>query len=359
MAQTFKDFIMECELYEHSREKFELMKECSELALTEKYLNDQLFMAENAELINSRRDNLEEGFFQESVGDSTFEIITEKYFEKEKGIKGKILRGIEKIVKVFGNFLRKIANKFDDITSKGQSVRNRLAKAKLTDDHISNIQKLVDNTKSKEETNFPVMANQPYLSKVKLGNYTASEDSVSKLTNDITAALSDTVVVADVTVNSKGTGINKDMIGALPAETIKEAASRVSRGGLDELKGLKVTISSTWATVQKSGLKIKVNINEITKLVDELNQISTTISEIYRNETDKASALGTTTKDAAENMTGKPVPFEGTEPAKMAEDITSELTSAIGQSMKLYASLNGYRASIINGLDSILENTKE
>lgn len=354
MAQTFKDFILECELYDHSQQKFELMKECSELELTEKYLNDQIFMAENAALIKERCGGLEEGFFQESVGESTFEVMTEKYFEKKKGVMGKIMRGLERIIEVFKNFIRKIANKFDDTTSKGQSVRKRLAKAKLEEADIKKMKEIVDSVKAKDGSNFPVMANQPYLSKVKLGSYASTDATVSALTNDIAAALSDSVVVASVTMNKEGTAVDMDKIGALPAETIKEAAFRVKNGDLPDLKGVLATITSSWKTVHSSGLKIKVNTNEINKLVEDLNQISTAIAEVGRGEATKAAAGGAAIKAAAEKISGQEVPFEGTELAKVAEEATSKLTAAIGQTMKLYSSLNGYRTGVINGLDAML-----
>lgn len=361
MAQTFKDFIMECELYDHSQQRFELLKECSELELTERYLNDQLFMAEHADFIKESCGGLEEGFFQESVGESTFEVMTEKYFEKKKGLMGKILRGLEKIIEVFKNFFRKISNKFDDVTSKGQEVKKKLASAKLEESDIQKMKQLVADVKSKESSRFPVRANQPYLTKIKLGNYASSDPEVSKLTNDIAAALSDTEVTATVTLNEEGTKTNLETIGAIPAETIKEAAFRMTTGGEAELKGVLTTVLSAWKKVHTDGLKIKVNTKEIDKLVDELSKISTKIAEKGRREAMSTNLIGVVAKDAIENTTGKTLmkgmgeEFTGTELSKLTEEITAKLTTAVGQTMKLYSSLNGYRSGVISGLNTLLK----
>lgn len=362
MAQTFKDFILECELYDHSQQRFELLKECSELELTERYLNDQLFMAENAQFISESCSGLEEGFFQESVGESTFEVMTEKYFEKKKGLMGKIMRGLERIIEVFKNFFRKISNKFDDITAKGQEVKKKLASAKLEEADIQKMKQLVADVKSKESSNFPVRANQPYLTKIKLGNYTSTDPEVSKLTNDIAAALSDTEVTATVTLNEAGNKTNFDTIGALPAETIKEAAFRMTTGGESELRGVLATLLSKWKKVHTDGLKIKVNTKEIDNLVDDLSKISTKIAEKGRKEAMTDNLIGVVAKDTIENATGKTIKkpngeeFTGTEVGKLTEDITAKLTAAVGQTMKLYSSLNGYRSGVISGLNTLLKS---
>ena len=72
---TFRDLMTECLMYNHSAEHFDLMKECSELTLTCKFIEDQQFMAENAAEINSGIVTFTEGYLQESYDESTLEVL--------------------------------------------------------------------------------------------------------------------------------------------------------------------------------------------------------------------------------------------------------------------------------------------
>lgn len=48
MAQTFKDFVVECEMYPYSKENFEIMKECEEISLLSKMLENHYVLQELA-----------------------------------------------------------------------------------------------------------------------------------------------------------------------------------------------------------------------------------------------------------------------------------------------------------------------
>ena len=46
MAATIKDYIRECDIYGYSQEHYDLMKECAEIDVAAKFIENQQFMAE-------------------------------------------------------------------------------------------------------------------------------------------------------------------------------------------------------------------------------------------------------------------------------------------------------------------------
>jgi hypothetical protein len=102
--KTLNDFIIESELFPHSKEHFELVKEATELHLMKMYLENQKFMLENAELIQESTESLDEDFFMESVGEVAIEALEEKVAEKAKVVGAKIKTIWDAIVKAIVSF---------------------------------------------------------------------------------------------------------------------------------------------------------------------------------------------------------------------------------------------------------------
>ena len=75
MATTFRDFIVECDMYPHSLEAYELMKECCELQVTAQFLENQEFLQENAAILTDGNVTFTEGYFAETVDSATIESI--------------------------------------------------------------------------------------------------------------------------------------------------------------------------------------------------------------------------------------------------------------------------------------------
>lgn len=103
---TFKDVILEASMYDHSKEYFELCKECSELELTEKLIEDQKFAQENASLFEGAE--LSENYFSEAAEESVIVALTEKADNKKKGLLSRIGSGIKSLIRRFANFLLKM-----------------------------------------------------------------------------------------------------------------------------------------------------------------------------------------------------------------------------------------------------------
>ena len=86
MAQTYKDLVVECSMYPHSNEAYDLFKECSELSVMERFLENQEFMQEQQEKITKENITLTESFFAESVDDATVQSIMEAKEAKKVSI---------------------------------------------------------------------------------------------------------------------------------------------------------------------------------------------------------------------------------------------------------------------------------
>lgn len=364
MAKTFKDFIMECEMYDHSKENYDLFKECSELALLEKYIEDQKFIKENAAQISAENVCLTESYFTESDDGTTIQLLEEKYNEKAAGIKATIIKGLYKVLNTFANLFGKLSNKWDSITSAGQNVRKKIGSLKLTDDQVSRIKSIVSSAKSKDNSAFKPAKNQPYFNKIKM-NY--SGEGVDELKNDLAAALSDTVVVADVSVSA---GVDK--VGAVPVESIKEAAIAIQHGNPSQVDGAIAALKSTWVDVKKNGLKIHVNTKQIEKNAKDLRELADKMKQVTAQKADQAAQNAKDkVQNAAQNAAGKAEPpvndainkvgnvagkAAGAVAAGGVNAIYSMVTAAVGQSSAIYTKLNSYRSNVITGLTNYLNS---
>lgn len=350
MKKTFLDCILECEAYPFSQEKYEIMKECSELALMEQFVDSQNYMAEHAELF-SESVNIAAGFLMESTDESSMNVILEKADVKAKSLKARIVNGFIRIINAFKNLIAKIQNKFDDTTKTGQKVVGMLKKhEEFSNEQVAEIQKIVNAAKSKY-SGFVPRNNQPYLGKVVMKTASADE-KVSALRNDLAAALSDTKVVADVGMAKAGASI-----GALPVETIRKALVTTAMGGTAELKGVVTNLTTAWTKAQKDGITIMVNTDQINKAHKDLQEILDTFNQEvkkYEDGAKNAVALGAAAM-GVDRADAKKIDA-------MASDAFSEIyalaQATIGASMRLYSGLNGYRSAVISGVKKYLETGK-
>ena len=111
MAKTYGEFILECQNFEHSKEHYELTKECYELSLMNQYIESQQFMAENMADIREEYQEFDESFFVESVSNDNLEAMMEAADKKSKNIFQKIWKGIKELFKKIRGFFVKLLNK--------------------------------------------------------------------------------------------------------------------------------------------------------------------------------------------------------------------------------------------------------
>ena len=118
MAYTYRDFLNECENYNHSKEHYEIMKESAELMLMEQFIENQQFAMENTTTFS-------EGYLMESVGEDYITEAEEKLGAKAVALVKKICAAIAKTVK---NFFKWIKNLFK------KSKADKLAGIKLSEE---------------------------------------------------------------------------------------------------------------------------------------------------------------------------------------------------------------------------------
>lgn len=116
---TFNDYAVECRLFEYSNEYFDLMKECSEIELGERYIKNQLILQESAEDLGIEEDVvITESFLMESVDDNTLQAMYEKTEEKKKSVFSKFLNLIKKGLEVVGKWFLHLAGiEHDDLVA--------------------------------------------------------------------------------------------------------------------------------------------------------------------------------------------------------------------------------------------------
>ena len=381
MATTFKDFIAECELYEYSRENFEFMKECKEIEISEKFINDQLFLSEANALIENASFNLEEKFFQESVDDCSLEVLIEKTKTKSNGLLSKMINKILSIFKVFSKFFSKIANKFDDTTKKGQSVLSRINNISLDDDNIQKIINIVETAKKTDATAFPIRRKQPYASKIKLKYAGSANKDMLTLKDALAVALSDKTVIAEALWGDDNITPDLNRIGIMDPEEIYKAGVTLYMGKESEVLNIAKNLITSWTYVKRNGLTIEINTKTINKTAEQLNDICDKINKIHQDISISVSQLHGSVKlaaqyasDAVNNRSndqdensksfstslGKILNAINEDNPKYTNIVNtinqsvSMLTSSIGCTTKVYTQLNAYRRTVTTELDSYL-----
>lgn len=103
---TFGEFTKQCELFECSKEYFELVKEASQLDLMKLYIEQQEYIAENADIVESVTD----GYFTESASD-ILDAIKERYYTEADGFMSKIRTGFAKLCANVAKFFRNLAKR--------------------------------------------------------------------------------------------------------------------------------------------------------------------------------------------------------------------------------------------------------
>ena len=417
MATTFKDFIVECELYPYSRESFEFMKEYIELELTEKYINDQKFLNESREILNNSGINFEENYFQESVDNGSLEVLTEKFQVKAGSLLSKIIVKVAKVYRTFAKFFSKITGKFDPTTKAGQEVLNKLNSITFDDEKLAKIKSIVDNAKDNESTAFPVRVNQPFKKNIKL-KY-GGHENINNLRDDLAVALSNDKVLADVTLNKERANIDSNKILIMDPDVIVNAAMTLYAGKEAEILNVTKTLTNHWVHIRTKGLEIEVNTKNINKTAEKLSEVADKIVEIGNeinnavptlhtitkssidktkdfvnsvkgNDKDKTSDSENKSEEATTTKKRSTAVFEASEPneiitraggiislvTKMAGDVkegnvpemaditktvnefVSIITGAIGGTTKIYIQLNAYRQAVISQLSDYLKTIK-
>ena len=109
MAQTFKDFIVECEMYPYSKENFEIIKECEEISLLSKMLENHYVLQE----LNLDSVQLEYTSYMEKKAEpvGAEKTLVQNIKEKIISLLNKVKRVIISLLERLVRFLQKKANR--------------------------------------------------------------------------------------------------------------------------------------------------------------------------------------------------------------------------------------------------------
>ena len=262
---TVKEFLLEYENYDHSKEHYDLMKECAELSLLNQYISNQEFMAENTEQLFGEDSSFNESYFCEKVDADTLKQLKEKAADKAGKIWGMIVAGVKKIVKAVVNFIPKLLDKLKRFSEDQKKIAEYLKKNKITkaqwEKFAKRAARLEEN--NKHFSNFDVPAEKRYSVKFEEGIPADFKDYGKYLyflieTSHINVNIND--------VNDKSSKII-DMDDALALAGFLAKTERISD---KEIKKQKKKMETMIKGVNKHGLKLYVNH----KSCGELKQIA-------------------------------------------------------------------------------------
>jgi len=137
---TIQDVLNECTSWEHSKEHYELMRECSELKLMEQYIADQQYMIESA-ADETFKAFQESGMFMEAATADRIKAITEEAEVKKASIWKRIGSGFAKLFNAIASFFKGL---FAKITKADEKLVAFCKDHQFTDDEKDVLKKIFD-----------------------------------------------------------------------------------------------------------------------------------------------------------------------------------------------------------------------
>jgi hypothetical protein len=282
---TVKEFLLEYENYDHSKEHYDLMKECAELSLLNQYISNQEFMAENAEQLFSEDSSFNESYFCEKVDADTLKQLKEKASNKAGKIWGVIVAGVKKIIRAVVNFIPKLLDKLKRFSEDQKKISEYLKKNKITKAQWEKFTKSVDEFKEGYNTfsNFDVPAEKRYSVKF--------EEDVPDNFKDYSRYLYFLLETSHINVNVNDIDINdikvKDendrsskILDLDDALTLAAFLTKTEKISDKELKKQQKKMETMLNGVAKHGLKLYVNKQEIEDLQKIAISVRDSLDEI-------------------------------------------------------------------------------
>lgn len=115
---TINEYINECQNYEYSQEYYDILKECAQLELLERYLTNQEFIQENAERIDSTKE-----YFQEATTEDNIYMVEEQVVQAQTGVFTKVMTSIGNIIDKQVNSLQSFAGRIKTNLTDGMEAR--------------------------------------------------------------------------------------------------------------------------------------------------------------------------------------------------------------------------------------------
>ena len=353
MAQTLGQFIEECELFEYSNEYYELVKECSELALMERYIENQEFITECVDA-----SVYTEGFFMEAASKETNKNVKNSFAKKAGNLKNKIVNFFKGIIPKIIAALTKFKNFFDSTSKSATKIYKRLSQSgvsKADCDKIINLyNSKIDKNAKGNGAGCVFHERQTFTPKLTFENDIPADD-VLLTTRIIAGALSSTTVKLSQDSNTGTYNTTHKEIGAVPVKVIskvfKELTNRKNKNY--DISGAIHTLEQAYEDVKNNGLVIDVDSRIIDKSIIDLQNMNTElalISDHFKNA-----------KDKLENDTdaGTAEIDHDSKYYDLMIDGINKINSSVASTLTLYSSYITFRRAFITSMKYLLDHDED
>ena len=353
MAQTFRDFMIECELYQHSQECFDLMKEAAELDLGQSYIISQQFLAENAAIMESQGIVFTEGYFMEAEGNEKVKERWASFKSKAGNWFERIRQGLVNFIKKVIAFFVKIRNRFDDVDKKVVKVRKGLSA--IADNLTAADANILYSALQIGNNNYSInigavgRQSQPYAPKelakiaTRLRQLTP-ENSTSEMDQNALSIYGKGAATSDTFLKNVLSFALTDTYALVPTDNdtacvsakdfIKTLESFIKAKKGYEIKNVMDYIEKAEKNARQEGVSINVNSKSITKITESLGEI--------QKKLENADIF----KDLSESSNLE---------AKEFQDLNAKIITLVGSTMKVYNGYLSYRRSVADKLSDYLD----
>lgn len=343
---TFSDMICECEMYPYSKEYFEIMKECFELKLTAKAINNQLFLRENVNNLRSREVVFTEGYFMESSSDETLEIIMEDFNSKVEKLESFFKKKFEKICSGFIALLKKLGIKFDNLRPQAKMVYKKLSQHKFSISDIQQLETIINTELEKYKHSFRIRHNQPGWESIPINTEDNSDSNkIAEIKNHLSPCISSKKVILDPSPSG-----DVNTIGALSAESIYAALKCLKNGkkvNAINCKNAKSLLEESWKKACKDGIEMKVSSESLASIANELSKLNQTLFQKTGGSSNINDSVSNKAKDSNEKA----------DDMDELRKVFAPINVCLSKTMTLYSGFLNYRYNVINKLNSFLDKS--
>ena len=319
---TALDYIIECKLFQYSKENYNLIKECRELELMSLYLKSQGFITQDLPLFAESYSFLESGFFSETAGDTHLASIRANFKEKLKYF---IERTRSKIVKLFERLIVFSKARLKNTTSTNDAAREIITKlkaARLTRNQEAAIQEIIESAIKHSGTS--ISAEQPE-GFHKLPDEVLIAVSDRETRNKLAAALVNTQICADMSANKFKFALNERQLSMFFDEIVVVQPD-------DKTETVSKLLERFVAQNMDEGIRISNEPKAIERLLVSLEKSKQQLVDQISNDAEAEVEYGA-----------------------CYSRLVYDAVRVVGNSLELYGAVSNYRSLVISGLNKILQ----
>lgn len=322
MAQTFNDFVAECATYEHSREHYDLLKECSEITLMEKYIEDQQFIENVAELTINESVTFTESYFAEAASEEQKEAVKTSVEKKKANVWTKIMNGIKKVINAIISFFKKFAAKLTKTSAEATALHNALKKHNLRQAEYNELGKQLEAAAKRSD----IVIERNQKDETKLGISEVKEITAMQYTRYYAVALSSTFVTLGA--NHKEEAVDAKTLVKVIKKFLKDEKKHDFKTTVNAIENAKNEARST-------GIIVYANDKTVKKLADTLTELNSVLDQKMKD-------------------------MQPTEDLGVAEmnEAWAKINTTVAATIKLYNGYVAYRSLALSTIKKYLDEIK-